>query len=116
MRLEPAWRDLYRCECPVRARAVATSIASMQFDVRLLGDDGRDINDGWPENVTFIVRVPESDWDQLAAVLDEIIAEQEDFDDFLRDRDDRVGRAQRRFIVAMVILLAALAAGGAIEL
>ena len=69
------WCELCRFDDPVLARAVATSIAAMEFDVRLCAAVS-----------PFVVEVPGSERIELAEVLDEIIDEQVEFDRMLARR------------------------------
>lgn len=113
------WRELYRCENLLQARAVATSIAAMEFDVRLttLGplelehennvdkphsstssaadESLADVPDDLPG--PYVVEVPELHWPDLAEVLSEIIAEQAEFDEWLELRRHR--RSAQFFVV-----------------
>ena len=73
---ETSWRELCRFEDPMLARAVATSIASMEFDVRLRPSGGPAV----------VVQVVSGEWGELADVLDEIVDEQVEFDRMLLDR------------------------------
>jgi len=91
MVLQATWCELCRFDDLVLARAVATSIASMEFDVRLC-DSGRP---------PFIVQVENVDAGSLADVLDEIIDEQREFDHMLADRS----RAVRPFRIMTVVTL-----------
>lgn len=84
------WRELARFDDPALASAVATTIAAMEFDVRL--------------EERGVVEVAECDRADLVDVLEEIIAEQQDFD---RDIQERQRRSQRQ---AGVILLVATGA------
>ncbi len=82
---ETSWCELCRFDDPCLARAVATSIAAMEFDVRLDpgGLHAADTRSGSP---TFVVEVFTTDWHELADVLNEIVDEQQEFDRWLADR------------------------------
>jgi len=80
MVLQATWCELCRFDDLVLARAVATSIASMEFDVRLCAID----------RPPYIVQVEDVHVRDLAAVLDEIVDEQREFDRMLSDRSRSV--------------------------
>jgi hypothetical protein len=85
---ETSWRELCRFEDPLLAHAVATSIEAMEFDVLLRaagGPFGREhaTSAGRPP---YVVQVAASAWGDLVEVLEEIIAEQEEFDRMLMQR------------------------------
>ena len=104
---ETPWRELCRIEDPVLARAVATSIAAMEFDVRLAAAGGME---GVADDETgsgrppYVVEVDRAEWQELADVLDEIIQEQRDFDRLLAERC-HVGRHAR--LVTVITLAGA---------
>ncbi len=81
------WRELHRCEDLFEARAVATSIAAMEFEARLHEGGG----------AYYIIEVRGADWADLADVLPEIIDEQQEFD--RRLEQSRTGRVHPRMIV-----------------
>ena len=91
MVLHASWCELCRFDDLVLARAVATSIASMEYDVRLW-DIGRP---------PYIVQVDNVDVRSLADVRDEIIDEQREFDRMLTDRS----RVVRPFRIMTVVTL-----------
>ena len=91
MVLHASWCELCRFDDLVLARAVATSIASMEYDVRLW-DIGRP---------PYIVQVDNIDVRSLADVRDEIIDEQREFDRMLTDRS----RVVRPFRIMTVVTL-----------
>src|SRR2546426_4000189 len=87
------WRELYRCNDLLAARAVTTSIAAMEFDVRLRGRDDPHALDHDPLAFRpcdfpgpYIIEVPQQHWGDLAQVLDQIIDEQAEFDALLAAR------------------------------
>ena len=84
---QSSWLELHRCEDLLEARAVATSIAAMEFEARLYEDGGPD----------YIIEVRGADWADLADVLPEIIDEQQEFDRRLEQR--RASPVNRRMIV-----------------
>ena len=91
MVLHASWCELCRFDDLVLARAVATSIASMEYNVRLWEID----------RPPYIVQVDNVDVRSLADVLDEIIDEQREFDRMLADRS----RAVRPFRIVTVVTL-----------
>ena len=100
-----AWRELYRCENLVQARAVATCIAAMEFDVRLssaaLSRHSAATGDDEDFPGPYVVEVPMEHWSDLADVLLEIVREQQEFDEMLEMR------AHRRQLQVVLILGAA---------
>lgn len=88
-----SWCELCRFDDLLQARAVTTSIAAMEFDVRLcaVGSPARSDPDTHPGRPPFIVQVDITDVRDLAEVLDEIIEEQREFDRMLTQRS-RVAR------------------------
>ena len=103
---ETSWRELCRFNDPLLARAVATAIEAMEFDVVLrTGDDPRGI-DGAPRpgRTPYVVEVGAADWGDLTDVLQEIIDEQQEFDRLLIQRR-AAGRHGR--IVAVIGLVGA---------
>ncbi|MHC4083428.1 MAG: hypothetical protein ACYSU2_19120 [Planctomycetota bacterium] len=85
---ETSWRELCRFDDPLLARAVATSIEAMEFDV-LLRPAGTPSGTGDaapPGRPPYVVQVVASEWGDLVEVLDEIITEQQEFDRMLLQR------------------------------
>ncbi len=85
---QTTWCELCRFDDLLQARAVTTSIASMEFEVRLcaVGSSARSDPDTHPGRAPFIVQVDISHVRDLAEVLDEIIDEQREFDRMLSGR------------------------------
>lgn len=101
------WRELYRCDDLVQARAVATSIAAMEFDVRLHAPLAKSVDDEPGEDVVefncpgpYVIEVPEEHWPDLAEVLRDIIAEQAEFDERI---ELRRYRHQRKLVVVLAV-------------
>lgn len=101
------WRELYRCDDLVQARAVATSIAAMEFDVRLHAPQAKSVDDEPGEDVVefncpgpYVIEVPEEHWPDLAEVLRDIIAEQAEFDERI---ELRRYRHQRKLVVVLAV-------------
>ena len=120
MRPHAGWRELYRCDELSRAGVVATSIAAMEFDVRLRdAGTGRYLDqpgsEGEPRRGPYAVETRAGDWEDLASVLDAIIEEQSQFDAYLLERDRRTGRAQRSFLLLLIVVVGVLAIMGLIE-
>ncbi|MHC5002093.1 MAG: hypothetical protein ACYTJ0_03135 [Planctomycetota bacterium] len=113
-----SWRALYRCDDLNKARTVATCLAAMEYDVELHGLCGpvEIETDSAGCFAPFEVRVPATDWASLAEVLDEIIEEQEQFDELVGSLEQRVSQAERRLLVTMIIVVSTLAVAGAIDL
>jgi hypothetical protein len=110
------WRELYRCEDLLQARAVATSIAGMEFEVRMRGagelaPDDLELDE--QASGPFIIEVRPLDWTHLVDVLTEIIAEQEEFDAQLSARQDQSVRRARIMLMTVAIAVAALAGNAA---
>ena len=97
------WCELCRFDDLLLARAVATSIASMEFDVRLcaFGSTSRSDDESPPGRPPYVVQVDNVNVRELAEVLDEIIEEQREFDRMLADR----GRNVRPVRIVTVITL-----------
>ena len=111
------WRELYRCDDLLQARAVATSIAGMEFDVRMraLGSQSLDdvelddqVGDG-----PFVIEVRPLDWTHLVDVLAEIIDEQAEFDAQVVARRDQSVRRARVMLMTVAVVMAALAGNAA---
>ena len=111
------WRELYRCKDLLQARAVATSIAGMEFDVRMraVGDHALDDLelDEHPMDGPFVIEVRPLDWTHLVDVLTEIIAEQAEFDAQVMARRDQSLRRARMMLMTVAVVVAALAGNAA---
>jgi hypothetical protein len=104
---ETSWRELCRFDDPLLARAVATSIEAMEFDVLLRAADGSPgtaDEAAHPGSPPYVVQVVASEWGDLADVLEEIITEQQEFDRMLL-RQQAAGRHSR--IVTVIALTGA---------
>ena len=86
------WRELARFDDASLARAVATSIASMEFDVR--------VRTARKQATCYRIEVHHAHWGDLAEVLDEIVDEQMEFDRALADR----GAGHDAAIIIIVLL------------
>lgn len=86
------WCELCRFDDPALARAVATSIAAMEFDVRLRGAD----------HAPFVIEVAGTHRKDLAEVLEEIIDEQVEFDRMLAER--AAASAHHARVVVVLVL------------
>lgn len=104
---ETSWRELCRFDDLPLARAVATSLEAMEFDVLLRAADGPPEGDPAPPHgrPPYVVQVVASDWGDLADVLQEIIAEQREFDRMII----RQRAASRHSRIVTVIFLAGAA-------
>lgn len=109
----PSWRVLYAGEGLAKARVIATAIEAMEFEVRLC-DVATDLpveamDENLDDDGVYRIEARGDDWSDLADVLEQIIAEQSDFDALLERRDRSVLSVQRVFlgvVVALVIVLA----------
>lgn len=109
------WRVLLNATEKTRALRLQTCLLAMEFDVRLADASGRwtseesdeedghaaDAHPGDDARLQVLVRV--EDWENLRGVMDEILAEQDEFDRRLELRRRRIVRYG----------LVTLAAGGA---
>lgn len=116
-----SWRELLRCDHLAQAHVLATTIESMEFDVRLRHvATGRrvQLDAGPPEPAPgpYLLEVRAEEWSDLVDVVDQIVEEQGDFDDALVHRDGLMRRYQRGFILALVVIVAVLALLGIIDL
>lgn len=105
MRTATDWRELCRFDDLLQARAVATSVAAMEFDVRLCAAADPACEDDDAGRPPFVVEVVHTDWPDLAEVLDEIIDEQQEFD--LRLATRTTHRDGRRVMVVIILTSAA---------
>ncbi len=106
------WRDLFRCDGLPQARAVATSIEAMEYDVRVIDvATGRPVTDaaGADPGGGFVVQTRPEEAVELHEVLDQIIAEQVDFDDYLDRRDEVRLSRQRVFLGVLITIVSVLA-------
>ena len=114
------WQELCRFTDPQLARSVATSIESMEFEVRLAGDDRR-AQPGHsastnPSTAPYVIEVNHSDWGALADILDEIVDEQLEFDRLFEMRHTRLSRQRIFIIITLTGVVEVLAILGLIEL
>lgn len=119
MSSSPRWFELYRHDDVLHARAVATSIASMAFDVRLLDRRGFELESGAEIDEVeppLAVLVPEADYADLAAALPEIIAEQDAFDDLMLERERLIGRRRRSLLILLIAIVAVLSTFGLVRM
>jgi len=116
MVVQSSWCELCRFDDLLLARAVTTSIAAMEFDVRLcpIGLAARGDDETHPGRPPYVVQVSTDHVHDLADVLDEIIDEQQDFDRMLADRRRTVASGRIMTVIAMtgaaelILLLAIL--------
>ncbi len=114
------WQELCRFADPQLARSVATSIESMEFEVRFAGDDRR-AQQGLSESTNpatapSVIEVNHSDWGVLADILDEIVDEQLEFDRLFETRHTRHSRQRIFIIITLAGVVEALVILGLIEL
>ncbi|MHC4948275.1 MAG: hypothetical protein ACYTG1_08435 [Planctomycetota bacterium] len=105
-----AWRVLRRFDDPVEAQAVATSIAAMEFEVRLAGR-GRPVRGDDGPQPPYVVEVRPEDWPDL-----EILHEQSAFDERVRARAGGGARWRHRLLLAVIVVVAVLGVLRLIEL
>ncbi|UCD74407.1 MAG: hypothetical protein JSV91_11520 [Phycisphaerales bacterium] len=105
------WRQLCRTDDPHLAVTIVTTIAAMEFPARLrdaatgeLIEQREDIGDG-----PFIIETHGTHHAELADVLEEIIGEQEEFDEALESRDRFVRRVRRIVLLGLIIIVTVLA-------
>ncbi|MHC4415694.1 MAG: hypothetical protein ACYS0G_10450 [Planctomycetota bacterium] len=98
-----SWCELARFDDLPLARAVATSIAAMEFDVQLHDPDqgAGDEAIALPRRTRYVVEVDGRDRAALADVLQEIIDEQEEFDRALARRQSATEHAGLVIIITM---------------
>ena len=111
-----SWRVLYAGEGLARARAIATVIEAMEFEVRLC-DVATDLpvealEADLDKDGVYRIEARGEDWSDLAEVLEQIIAEQSDFDALLERRDRSVLSAQRVVLGVVVVAVIVLALMG----
>ena len=112
------WRELACFDDLSQARAVATAIAAMEFEVRLIDARGAEVRAEYELTYDgpFPLQVSAADRAALAEVIDEIIAEQAEFDVYLAAWHDRAGRWERTLLGLLVALVTVLAVLGVIRL
>ena len=111
-----AWRELWLSDDLVEACAVSTTILAMEYEARLVDRDGRGVGPGSDSSGPFRVYVREADWPQLSEVVEEIVAEQAEFDQYLEGWRSLASRLHRALLLALIVIVAVLAIVGAIEL
>ena len=104
---DTSWSTLYECDDPERARMLATCVAAMEYEVRIDDPDG--------EGPRFVVQVSEDDFPHLVEIVDEILDEQEQFDEFLDRWRVTASRRERKLLVAIIIIVSSLAVVGAVS-
>jgi len=105
------WRTLYRCDDLMQARAVATSIEAMEYEVQIRFGEGDEATTDGERDISaefkgpFSVQVPERDWPELARVLDEIVQEQVEFDQQIQQRQRQKRRSGLIIAIAMLLVV-----------
>ena len=102
MRTATDWRELCRFDDLLQARAVATSVAAMEFDVRLCAAADPAHEDDDAGRPPYVVEVVHTDWPDLAEVLDEIVDEQVEFDRMLACRP-AINARQVRIVIVLTV-------------
>lgn len=111
------WRELYRSVDHQMARNLATCIEAMEFRARVVTSGGFDpATFPHDDSTPLLVQVTTADWPALFDVLDELVAEQLEFDAFIESWDERTRRNERRLLIVLIIVVGALAAIGATDL
>ena len=114
--LDPAWCELWRTDDLLEARAVSTTNLAMEYEARLIDRDGNDLEALSEENAPYRVQVRESDWPELSEVVEEIVAEQAEFDTYMQGWRSFVHRLHRAFLLVLIAIVILLAIFGAIAL
>ena len=114
------WQELCRFTDPQLARSVATSIESMEFEVRLAAGHSdphqeRTETTGLAQP-PYVIEVDHGDWETLADILDEIVDEQLEFDRLFEMRHTRLSRQRIFIIITLTGVVEVLAILGLIEL
>ena len=109
MQITNQWQELCRFTDQSLSRAVATSIAAMEFDVRL-------IEIGNQSDRQFVIEVDHEHFDALNDILQEIVDEQIEFDDLLELHHATRGRQRIIIIIALTGVVEVIAILGLIEL
>lgn len=111
------WTELHRCDDADRARTLLVCLEAMEFDARLVEVPGGQTSAAFRQRSSaWRIDVPESHWETLREIVDEILAEQDEFDEFMAAWEQRTGRTQRKVLVVLVVIVGSLAAVGAIRL
>ena len=109
MQIANQWQELCRFTDQSLSRAVATSIAAMEFDVRL-------IEIGNPNQRQYVIEVDHDHFDALNEILQEIVDEQIEFDELLEFNSATHGRQRIIIIIALTGVVEVIAILGLIEL
>lgn len=107
MQIANPWQELCRFTDQTLSRAVATSIAAMEFDVRL-------IEIGNPNQ--YVIEVDHEHFDALNEILQEIVDEQIEFDELLEFNCTTRSRQRIIIIIALTGVVEVIAILGLIEL
>lgn len=104
MQVKNQWQELCRFTDQTLSQAVATSIASMEFDVRLIEIENHN-------NRQFVIEVDHEHFEALNDILQEIVDEQIEFDDLLelhqatRDRQRIIIFIALTGVVEVIVIL-----------
>ncbi|MCH8823713.1 MAG: hypothetical protein IH984_09425 [Planctomycetes bacterium] len=109
MQITNQWQELCRFTDQTLARAVATSIAAMEFDVRL-------IEIGNLNQRQYVIEVDCEHFDALNEILQEIVDEQIEFDELLEFNCTTRSRQRIIIIIALTGVVEVIAILGLIEL
>lgn len=109
MQVTNQWRELCRFTEQNLSQAVATSIAAMEFDVRL-------IEIGNQNQRQYVIEVDHEHFNALNEILQEIVDEQVEFDELLEFHRATRGRQRIIIIIALTGVVEVMAILGLIEL
>ncbi|MBT8486509.1 MAG: hypothetical protein HKO59_07305 [Phycisphaerales bacterium] len=106
-----SWCELCMCDDLAEARAVATTVAAMEFECRVLdASTGAEIEPGVEAiDRPCVVEVHPEDRDALGDVLEEIRQEQSEFDAAIAARDGG-GRFVTSVLIGVLTLIVAILA------
>ena len=116
------WTELCRCDDPRQARTIVTTIGAMEFPVRLVNAATGGVVDPpeGGETGLWVVQVQGEHRADLIGVLDEMLAEQAEFDRAMEARKEAHRRTEANFVrwvlLILVIIVAVLAMLRSIEL
>lgn len=103
------WREIWSCPEEPRALAIATVIEAMGFPAR--------VRDGGARlGARFAVETADVHWGDLADVIPDVVAEQDEFDARLARVERRSGRLQRWLLLGFGGVVVVMALTGRIEL
>ena len=110
MHSDEQWGVLHRCADRTAAGRIATSIAAMEFEVRMRdAATGAIVEPGAPDGGgPYLIEVHSANRADLADVLEQVIEEQESFDAALEARNHRTARRDRWLVPVLLIVVIGL--------